>query len=224
MKPTAPMVIRWTGLAAMAAGSIFAAIQPIHPADELSSVTSRAWIIITTLKLAMCSLFLLGITGIYARQLERCGWFGLVGYLVFGLSWSVQSGFVFVEAFVLPVLATASPQFVESYLGVVNGHPGQVNIRGLAAIYQLAVGIPYVLGGAVFGIATLRARVLPRWPAGILTLVALLAPVAALLPHATERLAAVPMGLAMAWLGYSLWSEQRETDMLTVARQEWSAR
>ena len=67
-----------------------------------------------------------------------------------------------------------------------------------------------MLGGVVFGIATLRARVLPHRPAGLLALVALLTPVAALLPHATERLAAVPMGLAVAWLSYALWSERRQ--------------
>ena len=36
-------------------------------------------------------------------------------------------------------------------------------------------------------------------------------PVAALLPHALQRYAAVPMGIAMIWLGYSLWSERRRS-------------
>ena len=125
MKSTAPNAIRWTGAAAVVAGTICAAIQTIHPCDELSSVTTGAWIIVTTLKFAMCFFCLLGITGLYARQVEESGWFGLVGYLVCGLSWSVQSGFVFVEAFVLPVVATASPKFVDSYLGVVNGTQGR---------------------------------------------------------------------------------------------------
>jgi len=31
-----------------------------------------------------------------------------------------------------------------------------------------------------------------------------------LLPSALEPLATVPMGLGLAWLGYSLWSERRE--------------
>jgi hypothetical protein len=60
MKPTAANAIRWTGAAAVVAGIIFAGIQPIHPRDELSSVTTGAWIIVTTLKFAMCFSFLLG--------------------------------------------------------------------------------------------------------------------------------------------------------------------
>jgi hypothetical protein len=75
----------------MAAGIIFAGIQPIHPPDVLSSVTTGTWAIITTLKTAMCLLFLVGITGIYARQVEKAGWLGLAGFLLLILCWWLQS-------------------------------------------------------------------------------------------------------------------------------------
>ena len=42
MKITASSLIRWSGLAALVAGLIFAGIQPIHPPDVLSSVTTGA--------------------------------------------------------------------------------------------------------------------------------------------------------------------------------------
>lgn len=207
-KITAFALIRLAGLSAMAAGTIFAGIQPIHPPDVLASVTTAGWAIITAFKFAMCFFFLFGIAGIYTRQVEESGWLGLIGYIVFSLSWALQSGFVFVEVFLLPVLATAAPQFVVSYLGVVNGHPGEMSIGILPTIYNLLVGLPYMLGGLLFGIATLRARIMPRWPATLLAAVALLTPAAALLPHAIQRMAAgMPMGFVMAWLGYSLWSE-----------------
>jgi len=67
----------------------------------------------------------------------------------------------------------------------------------------------YMLGGLLFGIALLRAGILPRWPAGLLAVSSVLTPAAALLPHAIQRLAAIPVGLALAWLGYALWSERR---------------
>jgi hypothetical protein len=66
-----------------------------------------------------------------------------------------------------------------------------------------------MLGGLVFGIATVRAAVLPRPPAVLLAVTALLTPLAALLPHELQRLAAVPMGVAFGWLGYALWLERR---------------
>ncbi len=209
MTPTASGFIRWTGLSAMAAGIIFAGIQPVHPPDFLSSVTTSAWAIITSLKLAMCFLFLLGLAGLYARQVEKAGWLGLAGFVLFSGSWALQSGFVFTEVFILPPLATAAPQFIDSYLGIVNGSPGAMNIGAAAPAYAV-VGILYLLGGLLFGVATFRAGVLSRWPSGLLALTALVTPAAALLPHATQRLAAIPMGIAMAWLGYALWSDRGE--------------
>ena len=209
MKITASSLIRWSGLAAMVAGIIFAGIQPIHPPDVLASVTTGAWAIITPVKTVMGLLFLLGMTGLYARQVEEAGWLGLAGYLLLSLMWALQTAFIFAEAFILPLLATAAPTFVESYLGIVNGHPGAMNVGTLAAIYNLLIGIPYMLGGLLFGIATFRAGILPRWPAGLLAVAAAVTPAAALLPHEIQRYAGIPVGLALAWLGYALWSERR---------------
>jgi len=202
-------VIRWSGLGAVVGGLVFAGIQPIHPADEVASVTTTTWAIITTAKSVMCLLFLFGITGIYARQVDKAGWLGLAGFLLLTVSWWLQTAFVFAEAFILPMLATADPKFVDGALGISFGRPSEVDLGALPAIYQLGVGITYMLGGLVFGIATFRAGVLPRWPAGLLAVAALLTPLAVLLPHAQQRFAAVPVALALAWLGYALWSERR---------------
>ena len=83
-----------------------------------------------------------------------------------------------------------------------------MDIGALGPSYGV-VGVCYLLGGLLFGIATVRARVLPRWPAMLLALAAIITPAAALLPHAIQRYAAIPMGIALIWLGYALWSERR---------------
>jgi hypothetical protein len=204
---TASKLFRWAGLAAVVAGIIFAGIQPIHPSDELASVTTGAWAVITPVKTAMCLLFLLGIVGLYARQINEAGRLGLVGFLLLSLSWALQTAFVFAEAFILPPLATTAPEFVDGLLGVASGRASAVNLGVLPALYTL-VGVSYVLGGLVFGVATLRAGILPRWAAGLFALAAALTPAAALLPHEIQRLAAVPVGFALAWLGYALWAER----------------
>jgi hypothetical protein len=208
-KITASKLIRWAGLAAVVAGIIFAGIQPIHPPDVLSSVTTGAWAIIMPIKFAMCLLFLVGITGIYLRQVGKAGWLGLAGFLLFSLNWALLAPYGFAEAFILPLLATEAPTFVENFLGMFNGQPGEMDLGALATIYAVS-GVMYMLGGLLFGIATLRAGILPRWPAGLLAVAAALTPLAALLPHDIQRLAAIPVGLALAWLGYALWSERRE--------------
>jgi hypothetical protein len=225
MKITASSLIRWSGLAALVAGIIFAGIQPIHPPDVLSSVTTGTWAIITTLKTVMCLFFLIGIAGLYARQVNEAGWLGLAGFLLLTLSWWLQTAFVFAEAYILPLLATTAPQFVDGLLGTLAaGRGSEVNLGALPAIYSLGVGIPYMLGGLLFGIATLRAGILPRWPAGLLAVAAVLTPAAALLPHAIQRLAAIPVGIALAWLGYALWSERRREQASDPVRGSGSPR
>lgn len=219
MKITTANLIRWSGLAGMAAGLIFVGIQPIHPPDFLTSVTTTAWAIIMPLKTIMCLLFLLGTTGLYARQVEESGWLGLVGYLMFSFSWVMQTAFIFIEAFVLPPLASVAPTYVEGFLGIVNGVPGEMNVGALAGIYGL-VGLSYILGGLLLGIATLRARVLPRWPAVLLTIAAAITPAASLLSHPLNRSLAVPMGLAVVWLGYTLFSERQEKTSEAISDQK----
>jgi hypothetical protein len=209
MKLTASKLIRWAGLPAMAAGIIFIVIQPIHPPDVLSSVTTSTWAIVTTLKTVMCLLGLLGITGLYARQVEEAGWLGLAGYLLFSLFFVLTLPFAFAEAFILPLLATESPKFVESILGLASGATGGMNLGVLAVLYKLLGFVGYIIGGLLFGIATIRARVLPRWAAVLLAFAAVSVLAGALLPHPLDRIMAVPMGLALIWLGYSLFSERR---------------
>ena len=214
MKITPLKLIRWSGVAAILAGLIFAAYQPIQPPEVLSSVTTSAWAIITPLKTAMCLLFLLGWTGLYARQVKETGWLGLAGYLLLSLSWALQSAFVFATAFILPLLATTAPRFVDNLLRSPNGPVSGVNLGALPAIYSI-VGICYILGGILFGIATLRAGILSRWAAGLLVVASalplafVLPSVAALIPPNIQHLAAMPLGIAVAWLGYALLTERR---------------
>ncbi|MEO5952828.1 MAG: hypothetical protein ABIQ44_10215 [Chloroflexia bacterium] len=210
LKITPSNLIRWTGLASIVAGVIFAGIQPIHPADVVASVTTTAWAIITPLKSVMCLLLLLGIVGIYARQAKEAGWLGLVGFLIFSLGWSITTAFVFAETFIMPPLASVAPKFVDSFLGVAASRVSEVDLGVVPALFALG-GILYMLGGLLFGIAIIRAGILPRWAGSLLAVTAALTPLAALLPHAIQRLAAMPMGLALASLGYALWSERRAT-------------
>jgi hypothetical protein len=219
MTVTSSNLIRWSGVSAMVAGIIFAGIQPIHPADVVASVTTTEWAIITSLKTVMCLLFLLGISGIYGRQMKKAGWFGLAAFLVFMLSWSIQLAFVFAEAFIMPPLAEVAPQFVDSFLAVPSGRTSVVDLGALPALYGIVVGISYMLGGLLFGLATLRAGILPRLAAILLAGTAALTPLAALLPHNIQRFAAVPMGLAVAWLGFALWSERRASASESVTSE-----
>lgn len=209
MKVTTPNLIRAAGLSAVAAGTIFAAIQPIHPPDVIASVTTSAFIIITSFKTVMCIFGLFGIAGLYARQVEKTGWLGLAGYLLLTIFYAVEMCFAFAEPTILPLLAPIAPTFVQSAMGLSSGAGGPMNLGAFAVIFHI-LSVLYLLGLLLFGIAIFRARILSRWAAGLFAISGPLAIIMSLLPHQIARLAAMPMGFALAWLGYALWSERRE--------------
>src|SRR3954470_22707178 len=79
IKPTAPTLIRWAGLSSIVAGICYVIVGLFHPPNILSSVTTPQWTIVHILATAMCFFGLLGMTGIYARQVKKAGWLGLAG-------------------------------------------------------------------------------------------------------------------------------------------------
>jgi hypothetical protein len=194
----------------MIAGIFFVLVGLFHPLNILSSVTTTQWGIVHVLATAMGFFGLLGFTGIYARQVEESGWMGLAGYILLSL-WLVNlAHFTFIEAFVLPGLATPAPTVVESFLGIFTKSAGEINLGALSTIYDLNGFIGFMIGGVLFGIATFRARILPRWAGALLGVGALLVPFAAALPPVHEAKVTIPGGLALVWLGYSLWAERRQ--------------
>ncbi|MBC8036897.1 MAG: hypothetical protein H7X89_06750 [Rhizobiales bacterium] len=192
----------------MVAGICFVVVGLLHPPNILSSVSTTRWVIVHAVAIAMSLFGLPGITGVYARQAHAAGWLGLAGYLLFSLWLVLIFAFTFFEVFVLPLLATTAPTFAAGFLGIFTGS-AEMNFGGLAALWGLSDAL-FALGGLVFGIATFRAGILPRWAGGALTIAIILAPVSALLPNELRPLVAVPIGFALALLGYALWSERRE--------------
>jgi hypothetical protein len=181
----------------------------LHPADALTSVTTPAWTIIHQASCLMLVLFLAGLTGIYASQVEEAGWLGLVGYIALSVGLLITAAFTFVEAFMEPILAGESPAFVSGLLGMVDSTASDFDLGALPTIYSVASAL--FLGGCiVFGIGAIRARILSR-PAAALFAFGIIAaaPLAAALD--TPRVAAVPIGLGLAWMGVSLWSRRRSS-------------
>ncbi len=84
MTITPTTLIRGAGVAAVVAGLIFIGVQINHPHLDATSVTTTEVVFRNSLKVLMCALALVGITGMYLRQVKQTGVLGLIGYLVFG--------------------------------------------------------------------------------------------------------------------------------------------
>jgi hypothetical protein len=208
-KITAATLMRLAGLSAMLAGLCFLVIGIFHPMNVPASVTTAAWVNVHIFATALGFFGLFGMAGLYARQVEESGWLGLIGFLLFSAWMTLVTGFSFVEAFILPRLASESPAFVAAILGMFSSAPSAIDLGLLPTLWNIS-GPMYILGPLLFGIATFRARVLPHWAGGLLVLGAVLVPVGAIVPPEYQPKIMAPVGLAMAWLGYALFSERRE--------------
>jgi hypothetical protein len=222
MKTFHPNPVRLAGFSALLAGICYVLVGLLHPANVPSSVTTPGWVLVHVLACAMAVFGLLGLPGLYARQAGRIGWLGLVGALLLGLWFALILGFSFVEAFILPQVAAASPAFVSAWMGMLVGPAGTFDLGLLPTVWIATLPL-YLLGGLLFGIATFRARILPRVAGVLLAVSTLLAPAAALLPNAAQPKTAIPMGIALAWLGYSLWAERRTALVAPPTREPVTA-
>jgi hypothetical protein len=223
MTITTSALLRAAGVSAALSGLLFIVIQPIHPDENAATVSTTAWVVVALMTIAMAVLGLVGVSGIYLRQVRESGLPGLIGYLMFASFYLVTTAWTFVEVFVLPRIAGEAPQFVDDYLGVPAGLSAQGDVGSLPLLFTVVSGL-YLAGGLVFGIAIYRAGILHRGAAALLAVGSVSAVAAAVLPHAVGRYAAVPVGIAMAWLGWSLWSEQRTSATLSVAQRHGSRR
>ncbi|MDQ0820991.1 hypothetical protein QFZ79_003363 [Arthrobacter sp. V4I6] len=215
MNITTTKLIRAAGLSAVLAGMLYIVRQPIHPSDDVSAVTGSAWAIVGYMTLCMSVLGLVGVTGIYLRQVKETGLLGLIGYLMFGLWFVLLTAFTFAQTLILPPLAPEAPQFVDSFLGIFSGSGGEISLGALGAM-SLVSAVLYIPGGLLLGIAIFRARILSRWGAALLVVGMVITPLASVFPHTAGSIFAVPVGLALIWLGYSLWSEERKSTAFPV--------
>jgi hypothetical protein len=204
MDITPATLTRSAGLAAVAAGTIFIAVQLNHPPLTVAGVHPAEWAIRSSLKMLMGALALVGITGMYVHQVRRMGLLGLIGFVLFAANYLFIVSTSFVAAIVLPAIADTSPSYVTNVLVAASGHnpPGYTGSLYTAILFG---GVLYLTGGLIFGIALYRARVLPRWAAALLAVGGLASAGLTQLPDPWFRLLAVPNGIAMIALGYSLW-------------------
>jgi len=204
MAITTTTLSRSAGVAAATAGLIFVGVQIGHPALNAVSVVTTEVTVRDSLKVLMAVLALVGITGMYLRQVKQTGVLGLIGYLLLGAGYLIIMATALVAAVVLPSIAGTDPSYVNDVLTVATGGTASGDIGLLHYVFQVQ-NIAYLAGGLIFGIALYRARVLARWAAALLAVGGVVTIALSMMPDAFFRLLAFPNGIAMIGLGYSLW-------------------
>src|SRR3990170_218172 len=202
---------RWSGIACILAGLLVALATLVHPSRETPEIILEQELRLVAahwLSTFSFGFLLLGLPGLYAAQSERAGRLGLVSFLMlfFGTLFFAVSHYY---GFIAPVLAAQTP----AMLVAINTYPPVAALNGLGPVC-------FFPGFILFGIATLRARVLPRQTGILMAIGAPLLLVGAVLGQFVSEalfivaiLGALALGLGLAWAGYSLWSH-KETSVL----------
>ena len=216
MTITTTTLTRAAGVAAVVGGLLYIGVQIKHPNLDLALVATTQWKVRQTMKVLFASLSLAGITGMYLRQVTRTGVLGLIGYLTLATGFLLMLSTEVIGLVVVPTIAGTSPGYVTDVLAVaVPGGHATGNIGLMGPLSQLA-GVGYLAGGLIFGIALYRANILARWAAALLAVGAVATLAIPLVPQVNFRLFAIPTGVALAGLGYSLWRDQRAPAAQTV--------
>ena len=196
-------LIRWSGAASLLSGALYALAAVLHPiGEDLASVNSPNWVTSHLVYWVSSILMLFSLMGLYARQVDKTGWLGLVGFILAFIGTALVEGIFFLASTAVPFFAAGSPANFE-----------QAMTPPAFAVFVLILG--FVLGYILFGIATMRAGVLPRWSGLLLIIGSALfmiseaAPLDRALAHLVVTIGDVLFGVGFAWMGYALWSEKR---------------
>ncbi len=184
-------LVRWGGLAAILSGALAIAF------IVLSEVAPEGFFYLVILVFLPLVVALLGL---HARQASRSGLFGRIG-------------------FVVALIGTGGLAVLFVVVGVAETLFGFDPDEGPAALGLLlfVLFLTFILGIALFGIATIRAGVLPRIAAVLFAFGLPVGLVTDLLSGAFFSEEATPWGfyigppafaVGLIWLGYALWSEK----------------
>jgi hypothetical protein len=176
-------IYRWSGITGLVAGALNVIVELIP--DRLG----------LPLDLFVNILGLGVLTALYLRQRAASGVTGWIGYVTQFFGMTLVIGFLFVQAFVLGSLDEAQRA------AVLNGPAGIVTVTGLALT---------TVGSVLFGIASLRAGVFPRWAAFLLMLGFVMVPVGAAVSPMLKMAGEAILSAGLMGLGYALFSNARE--------------
>lgn len=204
-------LIRWSGLALMLGGIAFGVHLITHPPGETAQYALYPlWVPSHLLGSIASVIILFGLVGLYARQSEKIGLPGLIGFVLTFVGFTLSAGaLVFVSVVFVPFLAA-------------QGMDSLVDPQGqlfTSSAMQLTIGVgalSLLLGLLVLAITTLRAGVLPRWGAWLIILTiplgivggAFVFFVGTSLQSILQTLLGVLLSVGLVAWGWAIWSEK----------------
>ena len=162
----------------------------------LQWVLDPDWALLNGLALSMTILTPLALTSLYAEQVKESGKLGLIGFVMAFIGSVLFSSVQFDEALLWRIFAEQAPALLD-LAGPMFTDPG------FSTVY-LGMGVLYILGFMLFGIATMRGGVFPRVAALLLIVGVPLFASGVFLPQLLRTIGAIIAGVSLIWMGLDL--------------------
>jgi hypothetical protein len=194
-------LLRWSGVAGVLGGVLLTLSFVFRPGEQdAPTLAANPTTIPHSLGIVALISCQLALIGTYARMRAESGLFGFVSFLLAFIGSGFMIGVWFYSAYIEHVIAARAPALLAS--------DGPIE-EGIAQTTFAVSLMTFTLGYVLLGVSVTIAKVFPRW-IGLLLAVGCLLVFAGIAAETFvfTRIGSVPMGLALAWLGYTLWSEE----------------
>lgn len=192
-------LIRGGGLAALVGSIISIAIEIAllavigNQTYSVAALTTE-WSVLYSLRLTATILLMLGLVAFFARQNQEMGTFGVAAFVIAAIGTMLVSGFAWALTFIFPAMAGAVPEFIDAVAAAPS-------VGVVLTLFMVTVG------WLLFGIASLRAKVLPTAATWVVVVGSFLALVLNMMKAPMSWLI---FDVGVIWLGWWLWSERAE--------------
>ena len=199
-------LIRWGGLSALVASVISILIEialmiTIRNQAYSTAALTNEWSLLYTFRLIAVMLLMLGLVALFARQSQKMHAFGVIAFVIASIGTMLIFGFAWALLFVFPGMAAAVPVFLDT----MATEPGM----GIAITLFLVT-----VGWFLFGLASLRAKILPAGSAWVVMAGAFLALVLNMMQIPFSW---VIFDIGVIWMGWWLWSERAQSTELPIS-------
>ena len=208
---TSVKLIRWSGLVCIASGVLlllwWGLMGLIMPAGAdgfsmIDMVKSEHWLPVNVIGSLAVVLLPIALIGLYARQIQQVKSLGLAGFLL-AFSGSLLYVWLQIEESILwPLLAIHAPALLDL--------KGPMFTDPAFSFTYMLMGVLFIPGCIILGIATLRAAILPRWGAWLFTIGAPLFGIGGAL-FIARTIGVILLTAGLVWLGLALWQEEGGT-------------
>jgi hypothetical protein len=173
----------------------------LYAGNDPHQYLTPMYAVVTLATLLGIMLLVLGLPGVAVRQAPRAGWLGFIGFTLASLGGFLYSGALVIGLLVLPWLAQVAPALASNFGS------------SAAFVFFLFAVLLQAVGGILLGVATMRAKILPRL-AGLLLLIACALNLVVFFTSGITSaivgiVVAVLLALAFGWMGYALLLESR---------------